>query len=334
MATSSRRVRLDRYRTGREPCVDLTSVELVQLPDPEDGQVLVRATHLLLTAVIADVMREEPGLTNPGIGLGGTPMAAVVGEVVTPGVDGLPAGTAVAYMGGWAEHTLGDPSRFTPLPDALPAPYYALNQGATAYAGMVDVAAVGPGDVVFVSGATGGVGSMAGQIAKASGATTVIGSAGGPDKGRYLTDELHFDVALDHRAGDIEGQLRRAAPDGIDVFFDLVGGEQFEAAVQVAAEGARFALCGAVSGQLDDGDGAHPRLDLMTAIVKNLHLLAFAAPGSPDVATVWNEHYARWLADGRIVFSHTVVEGGVDVVARTLDELLAGRHRGNVLVAL
>lgn len=107
---------------------------------------------------------------------------------------------------------------------------------------------------------------MAGQIAKARGAATVIGSAGGAEKGRWLRDELGYDIALDYRTDDFQTHLRDAAPVGINVFFDLVGGRQFEAAVQVAADHARFALCGALAGQLGDSDGAHPRLDLTAKI--------------------------------------------------------------------
>lgn len=332
MTTTSRRVVLAQHRTGTEPAAKLVRLDETAVPDPEPGEALIRTTHLQVTAVMADLMREEPDLPMPGYAVDQPLWGGAVGVVVAAGEGGLPVGTAVAHRKGWQEYVVAGQWDAFPVDPSLPQPYYALNQGVTAYHGIVDVAKVREGDVVFVSGAAGGVGSMAGQIAKLSGAKKVIGSAGSAAKLAYLTDTLGFDAAINYRDGDLEARLRAEAPDGIDVFFDTVGGAQFEAAVQVGAHGGRFALCGALSGQLDDSEGAHPRLDIMTAINKELVFLPFSTMHTPEQLQAWHSHYGPWLADGSLVYPHTLVTGGLDVAAATLDELLAGVHRGAVIV--
>ncbi|WP_052091460.1 zinc-binding dehydrogenase [Modestobacter caceresii] len=227
---------------------------------------------------------------------------------------------------------LAGPYEAFPVDPRLPEPYFAINQGVTAHHGMVDIARVREGDVVFVSGAAGGVGSLAGQVAKALGASRVIGSAGSAAKCIYLTEVLGYDAAINYRDGRVLADLREAAPEGVDVVFDTVGGEQFEAAVQAAAPGARLALCGALSGQLDDGPGAHPRLDVMTAIAKDLVILPFTTMHTPEQLQAWNSAYGSWLAEGALIYPHTLVSGGLQAAPVVLDELLAGTHRGNVLV--
>lgn len=199
---------------------------------------------------------------------------------------------------------------------------------------MADIAEVGPGDTVYVSGAAGGVGSLAGQIARCRGAERVIGAAGSKAKTEYLVDELGYDAAFDYHDGPVLDRLRELAPDGIDVFFDNVGGEQFEAAVAAAAPGARFALCGALSGQVGDSEGAFPRLDVMTAIRKQLRIRPFATFHTPDQIEAWNSHFAGWTSEGRFVAAQTVVEGGLPAAPQALIDLLSGAHTGNVAVRL
>jgi len=162
----------------------------------------------------------------------------------------------------------------------------------------------------------------------------VIGSTGSKEKIDFLVDELGFDAAFDYHDGPVVDRLKELAPDGIDVFFDNVGGEQFEAAVTAAARGARFALCGALSGQLGGGTGGSPRLDLMTAFPKELVLRPFATLHTPDQIADWNEHFGRWLREERIVFPHTAVEGGVPALAENFIALLNRRYSGTVVARL
>jgi len=257
----------------------------------------------------------------------------MVGTVVRSGSADLAVGDLVTAFTGWGEYAAGTASDFHRLDRAaFPSPAYHLSQGPTAFHGMVDVADVGAGDVVFVSGAAGGVGSLAGQIARCRGAERVIGSAGSRAKADYLVQELGFDAAFDYHDGPVVDQLRALAPGGISVFFDNVGGEQFEAAVEVAAADARFALCGALASQAGEGRDTFPRLDVLTAITKRLRLLPFACYHLPEQIAAWYRHFGTWLGEGRFVFPHEVVEGRLDDVPGALLGLLDGRFTGNVSV--
>lgn len=326
---------LSRHRSGPgmapSACLTIRDVERSVLPA---GHVRVRNDFMQLTAVMADLMSANPGLPMPSYPLGEPLWGGAVGTVIESASD-VPVGTVVHHMSGWREKLTGPAHSFYPVPvELLPGAEYVLNQGVTAYHGMVDIARVGEGDVVFVTGAAGGVGSLAGQIAKARGAQTVIGSAGSAEKVKYLVEELGFDAGINYRDGLVQEQLAELAPNGINVFFDTVGGSQFEAAVQAAAPGARFALCGALAGQIDGGTAGSPRLDIMTAIVKQLIIRPFATHHTPEQLQAWGAHYGQWLAEGKIVFPHTIIDGGLEAAPAALDALLEGKYRGNVLVRL
>jgi NADPH-dependent curcumin reductase CurA len=310
-------------------------LEVVTLPprEPAAGQVRVHNLFQQVIAASGDLMFATSQIPVPVFGVGEPISGPAIGRVVESHADDLPVGTAVLHMSGWREESVLGPGEAFPVPDGVfPGPEYLLNQGVPAHHGIVDVAAVGEGDVVLVSGAAGGVGSMAAQIAKARGAASVIGIAGGPEKARYLVDELGLDAAIDHRNEDLDGRLTAIAPDGITVFFDTIGGPQFEAALRHAAPGARFALCGALAGQVGGGDGGHPRLDLMTAIAREVQIRPFSTRHTPEQIEAWNAHYALWYAEGRITFAHTLLDGALQRVVSAQDELLAGVHRGNVIV--
>ncbi|ARF76238.1 zinc-binding dehydrogenase [Kitasatospora albolonga] len=328
---TAREVRLARHLDG---AITPGHFEIAEVPvrEPGPGEVLVRTDHVFVAAAYQDLMRPDCPLPVPPYQVGGRIGGGEVGTVVRSADPSLAVGDLVQMMAGWGEYTTAPAASFHRLDATLfPSSSYYLSQGPTAYYGMATLARAGEGDVVFVSGAAGGVGSLAGQIAKCRGAARVIGSAGSKEKVAYLVDELGYDAAFDYHDGPVVDQLRKLAPDGINVFFDNVGGEQFEAAVQVAAPHARFALCGALSGQIG-GTGGHPRLDLMTAITRHLELRPYATYHTPEQVQAWTEHVARWLSEGRFVFPQTVVEGGIEQAPGALLDLLAGRHRGNITV--
>ncbi|MCX4970532.1 NADP-dependent oxidoreductase [Streptomyces sp. NBC_00654] len=329
---TAREVRLTKQLEG-ELTLDHFDIVETQVPQPSRGEVLVRTDYLSLAAAYADLMRPGCQLPVPPFlpseRLGG----GVLGTVVRSASQTLAAGDLVQSMSGWSEYSAGPAEAYVKLePGLFPSPVYFLSQGPTAYYGMADIARAGEGDVVFVSGAAGGVGSLAGQIAKCRGAAQVIGSAGSKEKADYLVDELGYDAAFDYHDGPVVDHLRELAPDGINVFFDNVGGEQFEAAVQVAAPHARFALCGALAGQIGDGQAGHPKFDLMRAITRHLEIRPFACYHTPEQINAWYEHFVQWHREGRFVFPHTTVEGGLTQAPEAMLALLKGRYRGNVAV--
>ena len=204
--------------------------------------------------------------------------------------------------------------------------------GLTAYAGLLKVAEFKPGEVVFVSGAAGAVGSLVGQIAKAMGASRVIGSAGSPDKVARLL-ELGFDAAFNYNDGPVADQLAAAAGErGIDVYFDNVGGEHLEAALSALTVGGRVAMCGAIAQYNSTEPTPAPR-NLMLAIGKQLTLRGFLVGSYWHLMGEFAEKAAGWLADGSLQYDETVVDG-LENAPQAFMDLLEGANTGKMLVRL
>jgi NADPH-dependent curcumin reductase CurA len=301
------------HRTNlAQPPSSLLEVATLPPQEPAAGQVRVRNLFQQVIAANGDLMFETTQIPAPVFRVGEPIYGGAIGRVIESRADDLPVGTVVLHMSGWREESVLGPGEAFPVPDGVfPGPEYLLNQGVPAYHGIVDIAGVGDG-----------------------GAAYVIGIAGGPEKARYLVDELGLDAAIDHHNDDLDGRLTELAPDGITAFFDTTGGPQFEAALRHAAFGARFALCGTLAGQVAGGDGGHPRLDIMTAIVHEVQIRPFTTLHTPGQVQAWNTHYAQWYAEGRIRFARTLLEGTLQRAITAQDELLAGVHRGNVIVRL
>ncbi|MGH6655883.1 MAG: zinc-binding dehydrogenase [Actinocrinis sp.] len=331
---STREVHLASRPVGDFRPGDLAVVEL-PLREPGDGEVLVRNEWMLMATAYRDLMNEDCKIPVPRFELGAPLTGRTVGTVLRSNSPDFAEGDLVEHFLGFREHVVL-PARAFQKRDRglLPAPQYFLANGPTAWRGIVDMAAAGEGDVVFVTGATSGVGSLAGQIAKHRGAAKVIGSTGTKAKIDYLVDELGFDAAFDYHDGPALDRLRELAPEGVNVVFDNVGGAQFEAAVQAAAPGARFALCGAMTEQLGRERQDLPRLDLMASIGKQLTYRPFACFHLPEQIAVWNEHFAKWLGQGTFKYSHTAIEGGVEAAPRALLGLLERKYTGNVVLKL
>ncbi|MDP9861146.1 MULTISPECIES: MDR family NADP-dependent oxidoreductase [Streptosporangium] len=298
-----------------------------------EGEVVVRTDRIGLAATYLELMRADCTIPVPAWQPGRRVGVAAIGTVVRSDSPELAVGDLVQSMTGWSEYSAGPAIQYTKL-DPVVDPGYYLGQGPTAYYGMADVAGVGEGDVVFVSGAAGGVGSLAGQIAKCLGAARVIGSAGSPAKVDYLVNELGYDAAFDYRDGSVADRLRELAPEGISVFFDVVGGEQYQAALQTARPGARFALCGSLSSQLGGAAERFPKPDHAAAQALGVELLPFSCYHTPDQIAAWREHFSTWLGEGRFVYPQTVVKGGIEDVPQAFLSLLQGSYRGNVSVRL
>ncbi|MCX2732972.1 NADP-dependent oxidoreductase [Saccharopolyspora sp. NFXS83] len=335
MPRTSREVRLATPPAGLPTAQDFTVVE-VAVPEPGPGELLVRnlGFQVFGAAVTTALGQDVAGF--PALHPGGVPVGPAVGEVVTGDGDVRP-GDLVSHGAGWREFAAVPASRCAPLGDALPDPLLHLSHGWTAYAALTRVAPVRPGDAVFVSNAAGAIGSLAGQIARLLGAGRVVGSAGSREKARRLVAELGYDAVVLRDSPQSWGeQLAAAAPDGLDVVVDLVGGEQLRAAAEAARPHARIALTGALAAQyapVDRRMRAPVELDLVQLITKSVRLEAFRADDHPDVLPEWNERFAGWLHAGEIDFPHTRV-GGIDRAPQALQDVLAGLHVGSVLVAL
>lgn len=307
------------------------------LPAPVPGTVLVRNRIMAVTAVMRTMMTGAE-LPMPSFVPGRALWGAAIGEVVEAPGGGFAPGDLVRHSAGWREYALVEAERVQRLePGALPDPAAHLSQGAVAWGALVHIAQVRPGDTVFITGAAGGVGSMAGQIARRLGARRVIGSTGSRHKADYLMKELGYDEVVFRDGRPFGEQLREAAPNGIDVLLDTVGGEQLSAAVGVARTGARFALVGALSAQLGDGEGggatAPVELDSALLVSRRVSLRGFSMYDHPGLAEEWTREFGRGLRDGTLVFAHTRLRG-LAQAPQALRELIAGQHTGAVLVEL
>ncbi|HEY3873433.1 MAG TPA: NADP-dependent oxidoreductase [Actinocrinis sp.] len=315
---------------------DLFRIAELPIPEPAPGQVLVRNTVMAVAAVMRTLMNEidTPGVRFQSYELGAPPHGPAVGEVVAAPGTALAPGDLVSHRQGWREYSLvaeADARRLEP--GALPDPAAYLAQGATAWMGVVRGAEVRDGDTVFVSGAAGGVGTLAGQAARLRGAARLIGSTSTKAKADYLTAELGYDAVVLRGTAPIEEQLRAAAPDGIDAVIDNVGGEQLEAAIAVARRRARIAVVGALSSQLSDAAPQKTGVDTLSLVSRGITLRGVALFDHFDIAPEWYHVFAAGLRDGTLKFPHARLKG-IDQAPRALRELVEGRHIGAVVVDL
>ncbi|CAO5251423.1 MDR family NADP-dependent oxidoreductase [Frankia sp. AgKG'84/4] len=328
----SREVRLATVPVGLPQPADFEVVE-VPVPTPGDGEALVRNRYFHVFAALRTLFGGGvEGAPFPPIHPGDTLFGAAVGEVVSaPAGSGLRPGELVSHWLGWREYAAVPAAQCQPLGDVLPDPVAHLTQGRTAYSALLQ-SGLKAGETVFVSGGAGAVGSLAGQVARLLGADRVIGSTGSPAKARRLVSELGYDAAVLRGGEPFHEQLAKAAPDGIDVMVDNVGGEQLRAALTVARPGARFVLVGALDGQLDpngSGTSAPVELDIYQVILKHVTLRGL----DNSVATDWVDRFGAWLRQGEITVPQVRVVG-IEHAARALSETIGGRHLGTVIVEL
>lgn len=269
--------------------------------------------------------------------LGEPAQGGAVGEVVASADPGVVVGTVVVHNAGWREHALLGAGEFrvvAPLAGMSSSLYLgALGMtGLTAYAGLFRIAAFSAKDTVFVSGAAGAVGSMVGQLAKLHGSPRVIGSAGSPEKVRHLLDDLGFDAAFDYHDGPVAELLAKAAPEGVDVFFDNVGGEHLEAAIGAMNVFGRAAVCGSISGYNATESPAGPRnMSMITG--KRLTLRGFLVYDNADLQDEFDAMVRPALSDGRLVARETVVDG-LDNAVSAFIGMLRGVNTGKMIVRL
>lgn len=333
MSTPTREIRLAARPHGEPQPTDFELAE-VELPDPGEDQVLIRNTFMSVDPYMRGRMNDVKSYTPP-FQLGAALDGGAVGEVVASNFEGLAPGDVVVHQLGWREHAVLD-GRHVSKVDADGIPESAFlgvlgMPGLTAYAGLLDVAELKDGDVVFVSGAAGAVGSLAGQIAKLRG-HTVIGSAGSAEKVAHLVDDLGFDQAFNYKDGPVTEQLAAAAPDGIDLYFDNVGGEHLEAAIDAFNLHGRAALCGMISNYNATAPNPAPR-NMMSLVGKRITLRGFIVTDHGARVKDLIAEVAPAVRDGRIQFRETVREG-LENAPQAFIDLLRGANTGKMVVKL
>ncbi|MFC7242946.1 NADP-dependent oxidoreductase [Catellatospora aurea] len=304
----------------------------VAVPEPAEGQVKVRNLVMSVDPYMRGRMNDVKSYVPP-FALDAVLDGGAVGEVVESRSPDLKPGDLVLHGYGWREWAVDDARRFRKLdPVAPPSAFLGVlgMPGLTAYVGLLDIAAMKPGDTVFVSGAAGAVGSLVGQLARLKGAARVVGSAGSAAKVAHLTDDLGFDAAFNYRDGDVSQLLKQAAPDGIDVYFDNVGGDHLTAAIARAKVFARFALCGAISAYNEPVPGP----DNMTLMIgKRLTMRGFIVSDHNDRMPDLIREVGAWYAAGEIKAEETVVDG-LENAPEALTGLLRGANTGKMVVKL
>ena len=304
----------------------------IALPQLADGQVRVRNRWLSVDPYMRGRMNDVKSYVPP-FQVGEPLEGGAVGEVVESKADGFAPGDLVQHMAGWRDEAVVAARGVNKLPNLGVEPQQFLGvlgvTGSTAYFGLLDAAGAKQGDIVFVSAAAGAVGSVVVQVAKAKG-MTVIGSAGGPEKCEFVRS-LGADRVIDYKAGPILKGLAEAAPDGIDVYFDNVGGDHLDAAFALARNNARFAICGMIEGY----NAKEPMAFrfIQRVIAARIQLKGFIVfDYFPRMAEFYAE-MAPWIANGTVKSRETVVDG-LEKAPDAFLGLFKGENTGKMLVRL
>ncbi|MFD6310849.1 NADP-dependent oxidoreductase [Streptomyces nigra] len=313
---------------------DFALVE-AEVPTPGESQILVRNKYLSVDPYMRGRMSAAKSYADP-YELGKVMQGGAVGEVVESNAEGIAVGDHVLHFFGWREYAALDARHAVKVDaDAAPLSTYlgVLGMtGLTAYAGLLRTAAFKEGDAVFVSGAAGAVGSQVGQIARLKGASRVIGSAGSDEKVKLLVEEYGFDAAFNYRNGPVAEQLKQAAPDGVDVYFDNVGGEHLEAAIGRLNRGGRIAVCGMISVYNDTEPAPGPR-NLARLIQTRGRIEGFLVGDHYDLQPQFVQEVGPWVASGELKYRETVVEG-IENNLEAFFGVLRGDNIGKMIVKL
>ncbi|WP_409461666.1 NADP-dependent oxidoreductase [Amycolatopsis sp. GA6-003] len=302
------------------------------LPDLAAGQVLVENRYLSVDPYMREFM--EWGGWELGAGLEGRS----IGEVVESKEPALPVGTTVFHRHGWATRavlTSADVRTIVPA-DGVPLSAYLGvlgGTGLTAYVGLTRVAQVRPGDDVFISAAAGAVGSAAGQLARLLGAGRIVGSAGSAAKVEHLTRDLGFDAAFNYHDGPVTDLLAKAAPDGIDVYFDNVGGDHLAAAIDALRDYGRVAWCGSVSQYNSLRTPPSAPHNLYDVVGKSLRIEGFLVRNHLDAREEFEEFLIPHVRSGKVLVDETMAEGFSSIVDAFIG-MLRGENVGKMLVRI
>ncbi|UYQ60223.1 NADP-dependent oxidoreductase [Streptomyces peucetius] len=334
MSATNRQIRLAARPVGDVEPKDWEHVSVpVEAPGP--GRFAGRTRVISLDPAMRGWLDDRPSYLPP-VGLGEVMRAGSVIEVTASNHPDFRPGDHVAGTFGVQEHVVSDGKGALKIDTSLAPPSTYLGAlgmpGMTAYFGLLDVGALKEGETVVVSGAAGAVGTVVGQIAKVKGCR-VVGIAGGPEKCRLLTDELGFDAAIDYRAGDVKRALREQTPDGIDVYFDNVGGDILDAALTRLAMHARVVVCGAIS-QYNNATPVNGPSNYLSLLVRRARMEGFVVFDYAKRYAQAGQEIAGWIGQGRLKVKEHVVKGTVDDFPETLRMLFRGENVGKLVLEL
>lgn len=332
--TTNRRIVLAEHPTG-ELNANTFRLEQTAIPQPAEGQMLLRTLWLSLDPYMRVRINAGPGYRDP-VAMGATMIGGTISQVVESRHPDYRAGDLVIGYSGWQDYALSDGSNIDiKLDPAMAHPSWGLGvlgmPGFTAWHGLMNIGEPKAGETFVTAAATGAVGQIAGQLAKARGLRTV-GIAGGADKCRYAVEALGFDACVDHRAADLPGELQKACPGGIDIYFENVGGAVFDAVLPLMNAHSRMPVCGLIA-HYNGGGASGDRLPLMFAtLLKRLKMQGF----------IIYDHYPSHYADFFKTMSGLLAQGAIQVREDVIDSLeeapqglvslLAGRNFGKVVV--
>ena len=333
MSEQNRRLVLAERPTGM---VDEKTVRMEQdtVPSPGAGEALARVRYLSIDPTIRTWMDDAPGYLPP-IGIDEVVRAGGIAEVLESNTERYEPGQLLFGMTGWQDYVIADEGEraMQALPPGVP-PTTAIGlfgiTGMTAYFGLLEVGALKEGDVVVVSGAAGATGSTVGQIAKVKGAGKVIGIAGGPKKCSWIIDEMGYDAAIDYKNEDVGKRLREEAPNGVDLYFDNVGGEILDACLAALALRGRVVLCGAIATYNDRGSMTGPA-NYRSLIIRRGRMEGFIILDYVGRFPEAQAEMAGWLGAGKIKSAEHIVEG-LEHAPEALNLLFTGGNIGKVIV--
>jgi NADPH-dependent curcumin reductase CurA len=331
--TVNRQFKLAKRPVGMVKREDFDYVES-PVPAPGDGELLVKISHISLDPAMRGWMNEGKSYVPP-VGIGEVMRAGAVGEVIESNNPKFARGDHVVGIFGVQEYAVSNGKGVTKVdPRLAPLPVYLGTlgmPGMTAYFGLLDVGAAKAGDTVVVSGAAGAVGTVVGQIAKIEGCR-VIGIAGGADKCRWIVEELGFDAAIDYKHEDVKKKLKEYCPQGIDVYFDNVGGEILDAALTQLAMHARIVICGAISQYNNTtpvkGPSNYLSLLVNRATMKGMVVFDYASRYAEAAREM-----AGWMAAGKLKSREDIVEG-LETFPDALLKLFKGENTGKLVLKI
>ncbi len=336
MEGSNRRITLARRPVGSPVPQDFAAQD-APLPAVVAGTMLVRNRVFAIDAAIRGFLDDRPSYLPP-VAIGETVRGMAMGEVVQSGIEGFAPGDIVRALAGWEEYSLlgadalGLEKCTVPDRDQMSLHMGTLGpSGLTAYVGLFAIGQIKPGDTVLISAAAGAVGNVAGQIARLSGCRT-IAITGGPDK-VALCRGIGFDTVIDHKApGNLADKIAAAAPDGVDVYFDNVGGETLDAALLNLAQNARVVICGMIA-NYDHADAPYPIRNLWQLLVKRATMRGFLTYDHGEYLDEATARISAWVAAGELRPLENVSHG-LDAAPQALIRLMSGQTTGKTVVCL